>query len=159
MQFGEWLREDLTAGVVEEPILDHDLAILLTKVRDSSIAIAGPDAKTLFDPVPRADLMQALLDTVAQWNQPADWAGDERNIVLALARIWYTATYGEITSKDAAAAWLLERIESPYREVLCKARASYLGQARDNLAQHPKELAAFVAHARRAIEQRCATGR
>ena len=159
MQFGEWLREDLALGVVEEPTMDHDLAILLTKIRDSSIAIAGPDAKTLFDPVPRADLMQALLDTVAQWNQPADWAGDERNIVLALARIWYTATCGEITSKDAAAAWLLERIESPYREVLRKARASYLGQAQDDLAQHPTELAAFVAHARRAIEQRCATAR
>lgn len=159
MQFGEWLREDLASGVVEEPTMDHDLAILLTKVRDSSIAIAGPDAATLFDPVPRVDLTQALLDTVAQWNQPADWAGDERNIVLALARIWYTATCGEITSKDAAAAWLLVRIESPYREVLRKARASYLGQAQDDLVEHPKELAAFVAHARRAIEQRCATAR
>ena len=34
-----------------------------------------------------ADFAQALLDTVAQWNDVPDWAGDERNVVLALARL------------------------------------------------------------------------
>lgn len=159
LQFGEWLRADILAGVVEKPVIDHDLAILLTKIRSSSVAIVGPGAKDLFDAVPQTDLMRALLDTVAQWDKPADWADEERNIILALARGWYTASSGKITSKDAAAAWLLQKIASPYRAVLRKARASYLGQEQDDLATQPAEVAAFIAHARRAIERLCSAAR
>lgn len=153
LQFGEWLRTDLMAGVVEPPMMDHDLAILLTKVRGHSTPIVGPEAAQLLQAVPRADLRRALLDTVAQWNTPEDWAGDEKHIILALARIWYTAVAGGIASKDQAAAWLLERLEAPYRPVLSKARAIYLGLEEDDLAQrHAAETAAFIAHARAAIE-------
>ncbi|HAP28113.1 MAG TPA: ANT(3'') family aminoglycoside nucleotidyltransferase [Achromobacter sp.] len=157
LQFGEWLREDLLAGIVEPPMLDHDLAIVLTKVLGNSIPIVGPSADQLFEAVPRPDLTRALLDTVAQWNQPEDWAGDERNIILALARIWYTAVTAEIASKSDAATWLLARIEPVYRPVLSHARAIYLGQAQDDLAQqHAVETEAFIIHARRAIEGLCA---
>lgn len=156
LQFGEWLRADLMADMVEPPMVDHDLAILLTKIRGHSIAIVGPQADTVFDAVPRKDLTRALLDTVAQWSGPEDWADDERNIILALARIWYTAVSGDIASKELAATWLLERIEPPYRAVLSKARAIYLGQEEDDLAQqHTAETAAFIVHARSAIEGIC----
>ncbi len=160
LQFGEWLREDLAAGVVEPPMMDHDLAIVLTKVRGHSVPLIGPPADQIFEAVPRRDLTQALLDTVAQWNQPEDWAGDERNIILALARIWYTAETGAIASKADAATWLLERIEPPYRPILRKAQAIYLGQAQDDLAErHPTETGAFIAGARRVIETICAGAR
>ena len=153
LQFGEWLRADLEAGVVEPPLLDHDLAILLTKVRGHSIPVVGPQADQLLEAVPREDLRRALLDTVAQWNTPQDWAGDEKHIILALARIWYTSVSGDIASKELAATWLLERIEPPYRAVLSKARAIYLGLEEDDLAQqHKTGTAAFIVHARGAIE-------
>ncbi|MFC4299223.1 MAG: aminoglycoside adenylyltransferase family protein [Castellaniella sp.] len=155
LQFGEWLRDEIAAGSLEAPVLDHDLAVLLTKVRAGSIAIAGPRAASLFDAVPRADLTRALVDTVAQWNKPADWTGDERNIILALARCWYTASTGEIASKHAAAAWLLERIDPPYRTVLTKARSAYLGEAQDDLATHAPEVEAFIAHAQLAVKRLC----
>ncbi|SEJ09645.1 aminoglycoside adenylyltransferase family protein [Achromobacter sp. NFACC18-2] len=158
LQFGEWLRDDLTAGTVEPPMIDHDLAILLTKARGHSIALVGPPADQVFDPVPHHDLTRALLDTVAHWTRPEDWAGDERNIILALARIWYTAVSGEIASKADAAAWLLQRVEASYRPILSKARAIYLGQADDDLAaRHAAETEAFIAHARGAIERICST--
>ncbi|HEY9275017.1 aminoglycoside adenylyltransferase family protein [Achromobacter sp.] len=153
LQFGEWLRADLEAGVIEPPMTDPDLAILLTKARGHSISIIGPQADQVFEAVPREDLRRALLDTVAQWNSPEDWAGDEKHIILALARIWYTAVSGDIASKELAATWLLERLEPPYRAVLGKARAIYLGQEEDDLAQrHQAETAAFISHARAAIE-------
>ncbi|WP_291387218.1 MULTISPECIES: aminoglycoside adenylyltransferase family protein [Achromobacter] len=156
LQFGEWLRKDLLAGIVEPPMQDHDLAIVLTKVLGHSIPVFGPPADQLYDAVPRQDLMRALLDTVAQWNQPEDWADDERNIILALARIWYTAVTGEIASKADAAAWLLARIEPQFRPILNHARAIYLGQAPDDLAQrHANETEAFITHARRVIEGLC----
>lgn len=160
LQFGEWLREDLQAGVFEEPMPDHDLAILLTKMRQHSVSLLGRRAGELFDPVPRADLVRALQDTVAQWNGPDDWAGEERNIVLALARIWYTASTGAIASKDHAAAWLLARDEAArHRAVIDLARAAYLGKAQDELAHHPEAVTAFVVDARHAIERLCAAAR
>lgn len=156
IQFGEWLREDLLAGIVEPPMLDHDLAIVLTKVLGNSIPVIGPPADQLFEAVPRQDLTRALLDTVAQWNQPEDWADEARNIILALARIWYTAVTGEIASKADAATWLLARIEPEYRPVLSHARDIYLGHARDDLAQrHAVETEAFIIHARRVVEGLC----
>lgn len=33
LQVGEWRRGDREAGIVEPPLVDHDLAILLTKAR------------------------------------------------------------------------------------------------------------------------------
>ena len=29
------------------------------------------------------------------WNSQPDWAGDERNVVLTLSRIWYSAATGK----------------------------------------------------------------
>lgn len=156
LQFGEWLRDDLEAGVFEGPVVDPDLAILLTKARQRSVALLGEEASEVFEAVPRADLVRALLDTVAQWNAPADWAGDERNIVLALARIWYTAETGEIASKDAAATWLLDRLkEGAHRTLLAQARAAYLGLEKDDLAERLGEVAGFIREARNAIEALC----
>ena len=160
LQFGEWLRADIGAGVIEGPVNDPDLAILLTKARQHSVALLGEGANGWFDEVPRVDLVRALLDTVAQWNGPDDWAGDECNIVLALARIWYTASTGGIASKDAAARWLLDGGEAAsHRAVIEQARAAYLGQESDELARWPAEIAAFVAHARQAIERLCTAPR
>ncbi|WP_326537177.1 aminoglycoside adenylyltransferase family protein [Pseudorhodoferax sp.] len=151
LQFGEWLRADLRAGVFEPPMPDHDLAILLTKARQHSVALLGPPAADWFAPVPVADFARALADTLALWNGPADWHGDERHVVLALARIWYSAATGAIASKQAAADWLLPRLAPENRGVLQAARAAYLGQANDDLAAQAASLAAFVHHAKAAI--------
>ncbi|GAA5235863.1 hypothetical protein FOZ76_02885 [Verticiella sediminum] len=73
LQFGEWLREDLRADIVEPPTADPDLAILLTKARMRSVAVvAPPPAQAWFDPVPAEDLLRAYADTVALWQHPAD---------------------------------------------------------------------------------------
>jgi len=153
LQFGEWLREDLLAGMVEPAMPDHDLAIMLTKVRQHSVNLMGPPAAALFDEVPQADLSRALLDTVAQWNDGPDWAGDERNVVLALARIWFSAVTGGIAAKEVAAAWALERLPEGHRPVLAKARSAYLGGVRDDLAAQAGGVAAFVRHVRAEIER------
>ncbi len=153
LQFGEWLRDDIEAGVFEAPCPDHDLALLITQARARSVVLIGQPATALFEPVPPADLRRALLDTVAQWRQPADWAGDARNIVLALARSWYTAATGEITSKDGAANWLLPQIAPAHQAVMRMARDSYLGAATDGLAHRTDEVADFVGYARAAVER------
>lgn len=148
LQFGEWLRADIATGRFEPPMPDHDLAILLRQVREHGIALVGPGPVDLVAPVPDADIARALQDTIAQWNTPDDWAGDERNIVLALARIRYTAATGRIASKDVAADWLLPLLDARHRPVLATARAAYLGRGGDTLASHPDAVAAYIAHVR-----------
>lgn len=152
LQFGEWLREELRRGHAGPAVVDHDLAILLTKVRLHSVSLAGPPATELFEPVPRDDLTRALHDTVAQWNEPADWRGDERNVVLALARIWFSLATGGIAPKDVAAQWALERLPAEHRPVLATAQAAYQGRAEDDLAGRVTQVDAFVRHTRAVLE-------
>ncbi|MCB0057011.1 MAG: DUF4111 domain-containing protein, partial [Caldilineaceae bacterium] len=101
--------------------------------------------------VPDADFRQALADILELWNSPADWAGDERNIVLTLARIWYSAATGEIAPKDTAADWALARLPDDDRPILDAARKAYLGQGEDDLAARPDEVAAFIRYAKSTV--------
>ena len=107
--------------------------------------------------MPASDFAQALRDTIGIWNEPADWDGDERNVVLALARIWFSAANGGIASKDAAAAWVIERLPDALRPLIARAREAYLGQVEDDLASRQGEVAAFVAYAKAAIESALAS--
>ncbi|KVS28869.1 AadA family aminoglycoside 3''-O-nucleotidyltransferase [Burkholderia cepacia] len=157
LQFGEWLRHDLEAGIVEPALVDHDLAILLTKVRQHSVALAGPPAAALLEPVPAGDFVAALLATVAQWHAEPGWRGDECNVVLALARIWYSAATGRIAPKDVAATWALERLPETYRPVVAAARAAYLGGEEDAAILSGEPLAAFIGYARRTVESMLST--
>ena len=144
MQFGEWLREDILGGRIEPEMLDADLAILLTKVRTHSMALAGPSAAELFDGVPASDLQRAMSDTCKQWNSDADWEGDEITVLLALARIWFTACTGKILSKDLAASWAMERLPEAHRHVMNHALHSYLRGTGDASVFVPAELAETI---------------
>lgn len=145
LQFGEWLREALQAGQAPQPEPDPDLAILLTQLRQHSVALLGPPAEDCFEPVPVQDLNAAMHRAAAQWEKPADWAGDERNVLLALARIWFSLCTGDIASKDAAAAWAAERLPQPCKGVMEHARDAYLGLASDRLDRQPEQVQACIA--------------
>lgn len=156
LQFGEWLRADIEAGRFEGSIVDPDVTILLSKVLLHGTSLVGPEPRELFGPIPTSDVMQALLETAAQWNAPEDWAGEERHIVLALARMWFTASTGAITSKDDAAHWLAERLPEEHRTIVLGAAAAYRGEADDELAHHPDAVSAFIHYARAAIVEMAA---
>ena len=151
MQFGEWLRDDINAGIFEPAVADHDLAILLTKVRRHSVALYGPAAQELFDEVPAIDVQRSLLETLSLWNTEADWEGDERNIVLTLVRIWYTAMTGDIASKDAAADWALQRLPIEQKQIVIAARDAYLGLEAVDLVAFPQERAALLNYIRSSV--------
>ncbi|WP_419204711.1 AadA family aminoglycoside 3''-O-nucleotidyltransferase [Bordetella trematum] len=151
MQFGEWLRDDINAGVFEPAIIDHDLAILLTQVRQHSVALYGPPAHEIFDEIPAVDVQHCLLETLAQWNTEEDWAGDERNIVLTLVRIFYTAMTGKITSKDAAANWALQYLPNETKSIVIAARDAYLGLEAVDLAACPKERENLLSYVRSSV--------
>lgn len=149
LQFGEWLRKDILAGVFEPAVIDPDLAILLTKARQHGIALVGPPAPEMFDPVPAGDFSRVLADTLKLWNSPPDWTNDERNVALTLVRIWYSAATGRIVPKDVAADWAMARLPVEHRPVLLEARQAYLGLGADRLALRADRLTAFVLFVKR----------
>ncbi|MGD6748882.1 aminoglycoside adenylyltransferase family protein [Streptomyces sp. BH105] len=129
-QYGEWLRDAYERGQTPSPETDEDLALLVTMVRRRGVALFGPPATELLEPVPAADVRSATLAGIPALLDELET--DTRNVVLTLARVWATLTTGEILSKDAAADWALARLPEHDRAVLAHARAVYLGEAEES---------------------------
>lgn len=153
LQFGEWERAEIDAGHYPRREVDPDLAIILTKARRHNVVLHGPSAEHLLPVVPTDDLLRALSDTIAQWQRPQDWEGDELTVVLALARLWFTAETGDIAAKDAAASWALARLPDHLHPLLRMARAIYLGDARDELSSDPNALEDLIRALRVRVER------
>ncbi|MEU4316385.1 aminoglycoside adenylyltransferase family protein [Nocardia sp. NPDC024068] len=152
--YGEWLRADLELGHLPEPVHDPDLTILIAMARQSSWALYGPPAHRLFAPVPSGDIVRAIAASL-----PAlldGMAGDERNTVLTLARMWVTAESGALVSKAEAAHSLAARVPPEYAATLRLARAGYLGQTADDWTDRADEVAAFARYAADRIGSACA---
>ena len=143
LQFGEWLRADLAVNRIAPPSPSPDLAILLTTARQHSRALFGPPAASLLAPVPATDLRRAVADCLLSLLD--NLRGDERNVLLTLARMWVTVATGEIVSKEEAARWVLERLPRPLGDVLALARAGYLGEQQDEWVTNRPAVDAFVA--------------
>jgi streptomycin 3"-adenylyltransferase len=127
-QYGEWLRDDYEAGRTPEPGPSPDLAPLIAMTLAGAAAgqppLMGPPATDVFDPVPPADLRRAIVAGVP--GLIADLETDTRNVLLTLARVWATLATDTLQSKDAAAAWAVDRLPEAHRPVLVRARSMYL---------------------------------
>jgi predicted nucleotidyltransferase len=122
--YGEWLRDAFETGDVPAPTPMPDLGPEVALALQGDAALFGPPAAEVFEPVPRADLARSVMAGVP--GLVSELETDTRNVVLTLARIWYTLETGIIGSKDEAAAWALERLPAGSREVLALARDEYL---------------------------------
>ena len=129
-QYGEWLRKDTEAGVVQGPVKDPDLALLLTMTLRADRAVFGPPPAEVLGPVPFEDVQHAAIECVP--GLFLDIEGDTANVLLTFARVWVTLATGDIVSKDAAADWALARLPAEAREPLERARAIYLGEHDDS---------------------------
>ncbi|WP_342375277.1 aminoglycoside adenylyltransferase family protein [Myxococcus stipitatus] len=152
LQFGEWLHDDFVAKRLDGPVMDPDLTLLLTMVRQHGVALWGPPPTEVFAPIPLADVDRALAETVAQWTGEDTWRGEEKHILLALARIWMTRVRGGFFPKDVAAAWALERLPPAHRPVLEAARAAYVGEREVEWARLAEEVGACIRFMKALIE-------
>ena len=148
--YGEWLREKFESGRVPEPVRDPDLAIVLKKVIDNSLALNGSSAEKLFDPVPMTDIRRAIRDSLP--GLLAEAAGDERNVVLTLSRMWLTAATGDIAPKDAAAEWAENQVPPQYGKLLKYAREGYQGMIDDRWDKE-EGFEALVSYLKNSIEE------
>ncbi|MGP4052119.1 aminoglycoside adenylyltransferase family protein [Streptomyces sp. 2A115] len=158
--YGEWLREEFERGVVPVPAPLPDLAPLITMVLLGNAPLFGTPPAEVLDPVPDEDLRRAIVAGVPELL--AELASDTRNVLLTLARIRTTLATGTVTSKDAAAAWALDRLPSRHRPVLARATAGYLGELgsdRESWRGLMPEVREHVGHVVRAIEQLAVKGK
>lgn len=84
-------------------------------LRERGIVLAGPDPRTLVDPVPPEAIKQAaretlpgLVEDVHAW-APESLAWSQRYLTTQVARSLYTAWTGEVASKRAALEWARTR--------------------------------------------------
>ncbi|GAB3117684.1 aminoglycoside adenylyltransferase family protein [Streptomyces calidiresistens] len=128
--YGEWLREELLAGRMPRPAEDPDLVILLATAHAAHHVLYGPPlGDVLVPPSPHRLRAASLAVTPAL---PAEIQGDERNVLLTLARVLVTLETGRIVPKDVAARIIAPTLRGSDRDLLELARAGYLGTVVDD---------------------------
>ncbi len=140
--YGEWLREGFRRGEVPEPADDPDLALILAQAMQHSVPLTGPDITDILPPIPPSDVRAAMRDSLP--GLMASVWGDERNVLLTLARMWYTAETGGFAAKDAAARWALPRLPEDGAALLDTAARAYRGETADHWAGRGPEVAALA---------------
>jgi predicted nucleotidyltransferase len=146
-QYGDWMRAKLERGELPEwPHADLDVAVLVETARRAAVPLFGAAVSAILEPVPRADLIRAMVDSIPILMPGIDAGDDTRNGLLTLARIWTTLATGEIRSKDEAARWALARLPDEHRPVLAHARAAYLGESPEDWRELASRLRPHVDH-------------
>lgn len=141
--YGEWLRADYEAGRLPHREPDPNLPVVLTSAREHSSALIGPPLAELIDPVPREHLTQAMYDDMPSLLD--NLVGDERNVLLTLARILFTLRTGLIAPKDEAAAHVCAILEAEQADTLDLAARAYRGEARDDWTALPEQTSVVAA--------------
>ena len=128
LQFGEWLRDELSQGDMLSEHADPDLSILLKKAQLHHRSLFGPSLTQWSVEIPDQQLWQAMADTypsiVAHWDEDAD----ERNQILALCRIYFSLVTNEIAPKDQAAQWVIAQLQPQHQPVLQRMVQEYKGE-------------------------------
>jgi streptomycin 3"-adenylyltransferase len=145
-QYGDWLRDKFERGELPAwPHPDPDVAVLVETARRAAVPLFGVPVAAILEPVPRADLVQAMVDSIPVILPGIEERTDTRNGILTLARIWTTlASGGEIRSKDEAASWALAHLPEKHRPVLVHARAAYLGEEPEDWREYDSRLRSHV---------------
>lgn len=125
--YGEWLRDAFEAGLQPEPHADPEYTLILAQARKEARPLFGPPLAALSSPIPAADVRRAIGDALPTLLGALD--GDERNVVLTLARMWRTLVAGDFVPKHVAAEWAMARLPARPAGLLAAARDAYLGKA------------------------------
>jgi predicted nucleotidyltransferase len=149
--YGEWLREEFVDGDVPQRHVNPDLAVVLTTVRQHAHCLHGPRPAEILDPVPTRDLHRSMHDSLDELL--SDLAGDERNVLLSLARMLVTLDTGRLVPKDEAARQVMHRLHEPHRSILSVAADGYLGRRHDDWSERQEEVEETAHHLARRIRE------
>jgi predicted nucleotidyltransferase len=122
--YGEWLRDAFEAGEQIMPAQDPEHTLVLAQARNRSVRLFGLEACDLLPEISGETIRLSMRDALSSLMAGLD--GDERNVLLTLARMWHTALSGDFVTKDVAAASAMGRLPSREAAVMAAARESYL---------------------------------
>lgn len=148
--YGEWLRADFESGAVPEPVADPEITLILAQIRQSSKALFGPEAHDVLPDIPESVIRQAIVDALPALLSSLE--GDERNVLLTLARMWHTLETGEFIPKDIAETWAATRLPSSPAAILMEASDAYTGERQDHWSHREQDVALTIDVLRQRIE-------
>lgn len=147
--YGEWMRTSLELGELSLPVKAPGNTLVLAQARQHSLPLFGPAATEVVPEHSPERVRRAMRDALPDLLHAL--AGDERNVLLTLARMWLTGATGEFVPKDTAATWAAARMPERQAQTLSCARDAYLGTFDD--CWNERRVAALEAaeHLRRRI--------
>ena len=99
-------------------------------MREHRAVVAGPDPRTLIDPIAPDELRRAMADLADLWltplrqkPQPLQHRGPLTYTVLTLCRMLYTLRWGVVPSKPQAARWAEQVQEGRWSPLIERALA------------------------------------
>ncbi len=136
--YGEWLRSEYEAGAIPKPVCDPELTLVLAQSRQEAIPLVGPSAGSLLPEISMSDIRRAIEGALPVLLGTLQ--GDERNVLLTLARMRRTLVTGEFVPKDVAVDWAAARLPSEQAAILADARESYMGIREEDWRNRRREL-------------------
>ena len=128
----------------------------LMRILAGGVIIAGPDPKTLIDPVSSNALRQAVVDVLPLWLDPIledplkiKSRGYQSFVVLSLCRMMYTLQYGTIVSKPVAARWGQDTLDAHWAPLIERA---WLGRQNPSLQAQSEDIDGTLALIRYTVE-------
>jgi len=129
--------------------LGSDWIIQRHVIRECGVVLAGPDPKTLIDPLSTNDIRQSVLGVLREWWFPMlenpSWLAEHGSVyhayaVVSLCRALHALQHGTIVSKPVAAQWAQEQFPA-WKDLIAQA-------LRSQHSEHPAFLKAALAFLR-----------
>ena len=127
--YGEWLRDAFKEGYLSDAAVDPEYTLLLAQARQQARLLWGRDVLADVSATPIEHIRQAMRDGVGPLYEGL--RGDERNVLLTLARMWRTGVHGDFVTKEQAAEWAIPRLPAELAKTLEYARLAYVGDVKD----------------------------
>ena len=89
--------------------VDRDWTMNWYDVQQNGVTLAGPDPRTLIDPILQAEFVQTVRDQVEPWTERVGHTPRRRGayayVILTMCRTLYSCETGQQVSKQQAARW------------------------------------------------------
>lgn len=135
--YGEWLRDAFMEGYLSDAAADPEYTLLLAQARQQAQLLWGRDVLADMPATPIEHIRQAMRDGVDPLYEGL--RGDERNVLLTLARMWRTSVQEDFVTKEQAAEWAIPRLSAELAKTLEYARLAYVGEVLDRWDTRGKE--------------------
>lgn len=135
--YGEWLRDAFKEGYLSDAAADPEYTLLLAQARQQAQLLWGRDVLADMPATPIEHIRQAMREGVEPLYEGL--RGDERNVLLTLARMWRTGVHGDFVTKEQAAEWAIPKLPAELAKTLEYARLAYVGEVLDRWDTRGKE--------------------